>query len=1634
MDQPTSFGGWLKQRRRVLDLTQGELAQRVGCAMMTIQKIEADQRRPSKQVAERLATALELPPDEHDAFIKVSRSELSLHRIRVPVPRAASAPLPRDRNDTLPDAVRNTPQLSGFELREQLGAGRDSLIYRAFQPLAGRDVAIKVVLPAHANQPAFVRRFDVEAQLVARLEHPHIVPLYDYWRDLTGAYLVMRWMRGGSMQTVLEHGPLSPAATLRMLEQIGPALLVAHRHGVVHGEVRPAHILLDEDGNAYLADFGIANVLPSPDVVDHPVSAERLATLTYRAPEQLRGEPVTPRSDIYSLGVLLYVLLAGAAPFGVSPSGAAIVPPQQEPLPALASWRSDLPAALDRVLHQATAVDPAQRYADVAGLLVDLRAVLGAGDRTPSITVLESLLLRDDVWADSDSQGLASTTPALGELPATVVPMANPYKGLRAFQEADSADFFGREELTARLLAQLAQPGPFQRFVAVVGPSGSGKSSVVRAGLLPALRAGALPGSEQWFIAEAFPGTHPLEELEAALMRVAVHPLPTLLEVLQENERGLARAVKRVLPAGPETELVLVIDQFEELWTLVPDEPTRLHVLRSLLAAVTDARSRLWIVLALRADFFDRPLSYPAFGELVQARTALVLPLTPDELQRAIVGPAQRVGLVVQPAVIAAIERDVGEQPGTLPLVQYALTELFERRAGSELTLEAYQHSGGIRGTIARQADELYTNLDAAGQTATRQLFLRLVTLGDGVEDTRRRVRRTELLSLSPDSRVLEGVIEAYGKQRLLTFDRDPVTRGPTVEVAHEALIRAWSRLQQWIDASREDLRRHRTLAAAALEWEHSGRERSFLLTGARLGETVVWAAESSVVLNAEEQAFLDTSLHERSAQRAGEQARQARERGLARRARRALWVLVAFLLLATVGALALTKIARENAVAAEQRSAEAQSLALASAAQLALHDGKTEHAVALAVAANRMDQPPALAQRSLFEAANTPGTRRVFQGHAKGVRSVSVSADGRLAASGSEDVAPIVWDVATGTILHRFEGHASAAQTVALSPDGRVLLSGADDGEILVWDVATAAVVRRLQGHTAAVSALFFQRDGRTALSGSGDGLVLLWDVPTGTIVRRLRGHADWVTGVALSPDGRTAVSGSLDSTLIVWEIATGRMLRRLVGDNGIMDVALSPDGRYVLSGSMQTQRGDGSVDFPMLLWDSTTGERVRAFSGHTASVWSVAFSPDGQRALSGSFDTTLMLWEVATGTLLHQYQGHARAVNDVAFSADGQTAISASNDHTLRLWDLNDRIEARRFAHAGQAVGSVVFSPDGTLALTRAGPANGSSDTPEDTAVTLWDVASGTVLRRFTGQTHAVRSIAFSPDGQRVLAGALDGTLMSWDVATGTDRRRFRAAQSTPPAAVWSIAYSPDGQTVVSSGGYVGENGLITGGEVIVWDTATGHERRRFSGFTNGINTAVFTTDGAHILLGLGSYALPEKVALDSRILLIDTETGSVTHELVGHTDYVVSIAVSPDGRSALSSSFDGSIRRWDLTTGQERSRFIGHESRVTSVAFSPDGHSALSGSFDGSVAVWDVASGAQLRRFVVDAPVNSIAFSPDGQYVLSGADDGKVQVWRLALDLHALRHWTTANRYVRDLSCTERTLYDVVPQCSP
>ena len=359
---------------------------------------------------------------------------------------------------------------------------------------------------------------------------------------------------------------------------------------------------------------------------------------------------------------------------------------------------------------------------------------------------------------------------------------------------------------------------------------------------------------------------------------MAVNPPATLLEQLRDDERGLVRAVKRVLPTNPVTspELVLVIDQFEEAFTQADNEDEREQFLKILTAAARDPESHLRIITTLRADFYDRPLMYPDFGELMRECTEVVLPLSRGEMERAIVDPAEKAGLKLEEGLLTAILVDIGEQPGSLPLLQFALTELFERRDGRWLTVSAYQEIGGVSGALARRADDLYAELDDASQKAAHQLFLRLVTLNEGSEDTRRRARLDELLSLQGDDTVMSAVIDRFGKYRLLTFDRDPSTRTPTVEVAHEALIRQWGKLREWLQKDREGLRTQRRLTAATDEWLNAGRESSYLASGSRLEQFETWSNDTELALTGSEQDYLQASL----ARRAAARSRRSRPQG----------------------------------------------------------------------------------------------------------------------------------------------------------------------------------------------------------------------------------------------------------------------------------------------------------------------------------------------------------------------------------------------------------------------------------------------------------------------------------------------------------------------------------------------------------------------------------------------------------------------------------------------------------------------------------------------------------------------------------------------------------------------------------
>ncbi len=537
------------------------------------------------------------------------------------------------------------------------------------------------------------------------------------------------------------------------------------------------------------------------------------------------------------------------------------------------------------------------RHAEALHAYQQFRGLLGEElglDPSPSLRRLQERILLHDPALGPEAPQEPAAAPAPGR---------NPYKGLRPFGEDDADDFFGRDALVGQLLEALAGG---RRLVAVVGPSGCGKSSVVNAGLIPALRSGALPGPDGWVIAQMMPGRHPFEELEAALLRAAPDPPASLREQLDEEETALLRAALRILPGGG--RLLLVIDQFEELFSFA-EEPARLRFLRNLVTGAAEPHGHVRVVLTLRADFYDRPLQHSEFASVFTPGVVNVLPMTPEELEQAVVGPARRLGVEVEPALLAELVTDTADQPGGLPLLQYALTELFEQRTGPRLTLEEYRALGGLHGALSRRSEELYGRLDEERRQAALQVFLRLVRLGEGARHSRRRVPLAELTALDLDPVALSDVLEEFGRHRLLSFDRDPVTGDASVEVAHEALLWEWDRLAEWIERHRADLRRHDSLSAAAEEWESSGRNPDYLLTGSRLAEYEAWSADTTLQLTGKEREFLDAALERRRSEEAEEAARSEAQRRLERRARRRLLALIgtvaALTTAATLGVLA---------------------------------------------------------------------------------------------------------------------------------------------------------------------------------------------------------------------------------------------------------------------------------------------------------------------------------------------------------------------------------------------------------------------------------------------------------------------------------------------------------------------------------------------------------------------------------------------------------------------------------------------------------------------------------------------------------------------------------------------------------
>lgn len=1450
------------------------------------------------------------------------------------------------QNESASVSGRDSPYaIRGYEVRELVGEGHLGRVFRAYQPSMGREVALKVIRPEFANDAEFIRRFEADAQVVAGLEHPHIVSLYDYWRDPKGTYLVMPWLAGGSLATELERGPLSLAATMKIVDQVGSALSYAHRHGVLHRNITPSNVVLDGDGNAYLSDFRLVAVEGPP------------TTSMYVAPEEMLDVPVTAQTDLFRFAVTVHRALAGLD----SDDGAELA--------ALAEFRDDVPVDVDVIIARATARDPAERYSRVEDFVRELRRATGS-----------------DVVS----------VPSGAEIPGL---LRNPYKGLRAFQETDADDFFGREDLMGTLLDAVDE----HKLVAVVGSSGSGKSSLVRAGLIPSIRSGAVAGSETWLITDMFPGSHPFEELSYALERVAVRPVGNLLEELGNGAAGLLRVVKRILP-GDDAQLLLVVDQFEELFSMVADPEIRRLFLDALAIAATDPDSRLRTVITLRGDFFDRPLQFHRFGELMRSGLVSIPALSPDGLARAVSGPARNTGLELEPGLAAEIVRDVEGEPGSLPLFQHTLAELFDRRDGRLLTIGAYRRTGGVSGALSGRAEQLYQSLTRVEQEATEDIFLRLVTVDETREDTRRRVRRSELESFHVGSTTIDSILQRFGAYRLLSFDHDEVTRGATVEVAHEALIHEWERLRGWIDKSRSDLLLHHRLEWAVREWLDSGRQEAFLLTGGRLEHFEQWAADTDLTLTSREHEFLTAS-------RTRQDAREARQR---RNRASVIAGLIAIALVAVVFAVVATLQQHR----AEQGERTVLVRELTSAARVNL-DQDPDLALLLAIEAmeHAVDAPREVAWDA---------TAALHQALLATPKVVAVDGGGRVAwdpsgdrivtlSAGSEDQDAHIWDTTTGELLGSLPGLGQPTD-LAWSEEGDSIVVTYAGSPAAVWDAETYQLTRTIGDHQSGYRFPHLTSDGATVVlselppTGGRPTAVTVWAVETATKQISFDFPAGtWST--ALSPDGsRLAVPEPETRLVRVFDVRSQEELFKLEHGRQADFAAYSPDGQ--LLATVGANR--------IMVWDGRGDELLDEylFPGDGATV--LEWSPDGTLIGIGGMDTVTYLLDIEGSDESVALRGHRSQVNDVAFSPDGLRVASSGAD--TRIWDL-----------AALSGGEVMtYQPDadnsGTHAAWTTDRTRVLATSFDDGATTVFEAESGRVLESFPNQSAfgiTARAIP-SPDGRYI---AITGATRD-DPSGPIGTTRILDANTLEEATVLDPGGNPAAFSADSSllliGNYGGAHVYETGS----WRhlTALVDLTSRTEG-NYAVWAGHFLSDGHHLVTG-DSGKRQGSALWDitdwSIVGTIPVEGGSSEHISVSADGRLVAFATITSGMVSVFDEDD--ILAGPPEAAEPVAQFDAPDG-LTFIALSPDGSVLVTGGLTRQLTFWDVTTEQRMYTLDIGSVPGEPTFSDDGRHLLVPFENGVTHLFSLdpreLIDL-------ARNRVARDLTETECGLYLHVESC--
>jgi WD40 repeat protein/DNA-binding SARP family transcriptional activator len=1144
-----------------------------------------------------------------------------------------------------------------------------------------------------------------------------------------------------------------------------------------------------------------------------------------------------------------------------------------------------------------------------------------------------------------------------------------PFKGLAFFDRADAAYFCGREGLVSDLLVRLVD----SPLVGILGPSGIGKSSLLRAGVLPALSAGALPGSAGWRQVLLRPGTHPSAELARAL---AGDRLDQVLGRLSGGER-----------------LVVAVDQFEELFTVCELKEERAAFLAQLVAGAGDRDRRALVVLSLRADFYGRFVAYPRFAGLLSRSHVLVGPMDREELTRAIERPAARAGLELEAGLADALISDVAGEPGGLPLLSTALLELWRVRDGRALRYDAYRASGGVRGAVARLAEDAYTHLSDSERRVARSVMLRLAAGVDGAL-ARRRVPVSELERVDGAPPVLAELIDA----RLLT-----VSDGE-IELSHEALLREWPRYSTWLEEDRTGRRVHAHLTAAARDWDERGRDLAELYRGARLATALEWRAGREPELNQTERAFLDAS-------------RAAAGRAQ-RRLRLGLAAMIVLLALALGG----------GVVALDQRSASRNQARIAEAGRLgaqALTGPRLDRSLLLAREGVALDDSPVTRGYLLDALLRSPAAIGVMGGDGSPLTALDLSPNGRTLAAGDTRGNVLFFDASTRRRVGRpYRALRPAVSALRFSPDG-ALLAVVDGDHIEILDARTHQQRSSLSAAPPSSSAVVNIPWVFGTVAFSPDSRVLAADVIHNQPQQSTADIVRWGTrsgqrlGLARQVDptpqpelvgfaargAQLVTSSAAEGATVIRNAATLQPLIRVPG--GGAPAALSPNGRLVALGA-----ADGSV---RLLNLQSGGLRVAADRGD-AAITDLRFTPDSRRLLTAGADGRLDEWNVADAQRIERFTGQAGSISRVAISPDGNTAYTAGEDGTVTTWDLAHSRRLDRpfrapprlaivFPQGDRGNGPSDYAPLGTSVPVAelgvvASPDGRRFLVPDDAGyVDVFDSRTLTQTRRIPvspgTQTSAV---ALAPNGHTVAATTADGQLRFADLR---DPERLGPLKRADSDALWSLAFSRDGRWLATTG--------TNNPSVQLWDV-----RQR---------TRVNTSD-----------LLPYAIAADVTFSPDATKLAVPVNDFQGGTaleilsvpslatlkrlpaDAGTTVRFSPDGRLLAFGDVQGRVWLYDTRTWRARGGpLITGTSAVVTVTFSPDGQTLATTSDDGTTRLWDVPSGRPIGGALPSPAPHYVAaaFVDGGTHLVTLQDNGTGSLWDVRPQSWARRACQVAGR---------------------